>query len=213
VLLREIAEQQEYLALQQACREQLMQSNSRPVQILFALSCAHLNEPETAQSILSRVLGTAPSEPLCLFEQQDMSAVYIAMSDYDTAEHILDSLLQQDPSNALNLARKAYCRLMQNDSRGAYQLYIRSLEYDPSKIEIWLNLCLLLLANQSDTCELLYSDDTNSLNLVWSHLAQAEAQFTEFQNIYTAQRRESLIRQIGAVRLECWVLENKFAEA
>ncbi|WP_417559395.1 sulfotransferase [Marinomonas sp.] len=212
-LLREMAEQQEYLALQQACREQLMQSDFRPVQILFALSCAHLNELETAQSILSRVLGTAVSEPLSLPEQQDVSAVYIAMSDYCTAELSLDRLLQQDPSNALNLARKAYCRLMQNDSRGAYQLYTRSIEHDSSKVEIWLNLCLLLLANQSDNSELLCSDVTDSLDLVWSHLAQAEAQFTEFQDIYTAQRRESLIRQLGSVRLECWVLESKFAEA
>lgn len=212
-LLREMAEQQEYLALQQACREQLMESDSRPVQILFALSCAHLDEPETAQSILSHVLETAVSEPLPMLEQQDMSAVYIAMSDYDTAELGLDRLLQQDPSNALNLARKAYCRLMQDDSRGAYQLYTRSIEHDPSKVEIWVNLCLLLLANQSDNSECLYSDITDTLDLVWSHLAQAEVQFTEFQDIYTPHRRKSLIRQLGAVRLECWVLENKFAEA
>lgn len=212
-LLREMAEQQAYAALQQACREQLMQADSRPVQILFALSCAHLDEPELAQNILSKVLEMAVFEPLSMLEQQDFSAVYIAMSDYGAAEFTLDCLLQQDPSNGLNLARKAYCRLMQDDYLLAYQLYTLSLEYDPSKVEIWLNLCLLLLANHSDGRDVLCKGTTDNLEQVWLHLAQAEAQLTESQNNYTAQRRERLIRQLDAVRLECLVLEGRLAEA
>lgn len=224
-LLRNMAEQQEYSALQQTCREQLVQVDSRPVQILLALSFAHLNEPESARNILNRVLETALSDPLIFAEQQDMSAVYIAITDYQSAELTLDCLLQKEPTNALNLARKAYCRLMLGDNRGAYPLYVQSLEHDPSKVEVWVNLCLLILVNHSDVRGDLGLDCIHPLELVWLNLAQAEAQLEQMQEStyfqantksdvgYAAQRLEGLARQLDAIRLECWVLEGKLAEA
>lgn len=216
-LLRDLAEQQEYQALYHACCEQLLQAETRPVQLLLSLAYAQIGEQEAARALLHRVQNSVVSSSLpcslSFLESQDLSAIYLALSEQENAESVLDELLQQSPDNALLIARKAYCRLMQHDRLAAYDLYRRAFALDNSKVEIAINLCLLLLANQTDKDAAFLSDTSLVMTQIQSYLAQADHQFERNQDRYSAAHCQHLRSQLNGIRIESWLLEGKLAHA
>lgn len=212
-LLRGMAEQQDYFALRQACREQLMQEASRPVQILYALSCAHQDEHDYVRELLLKILSDVAIAPLSCSELEDLSAVYLALSDFELAENTLDALLQKEPANVLFLARKAYCRLMQKDYQLAYSGYAQLLELDSVKVEVKLNACWLLLGHLTGKYALSLSIKDQGVQRIWEILLQTEAQCHSMAETYTEDHYRQLACQFDAIRLELWALEGKFAEA
>ncbi|ETX12703.1 hypothetical protein MUS1_02955 [Marinomonas ushuaiensis DSM 15871] len=214
-LFREMAEQQEYSALYQACCEQqddTMYAGDRTFQLLFAVACAHVGEQSKAQSLLLNINESLQISPLCSVEKLDLSAVFLALERLDEATFVLDELLNEEYSLSVVLARKASCELMKGKCAVAYDLYLKSLSYDDSNAEIWLNLCLLLL-DQYREANIGFGTEKDPLLKVREYLIKAEIAFEASEHRYSFDRQDSLLRQIDNIRFEYWVINNTLEKA
>ena len=143
-LLRRLAEQHEYAALQQSCIE--LESAAPAVRVLLALAQATLGDRHTARETIEQLDQTA----LGFAERVDLAATYSALGEVDEASSLLAAIASDtdhhDPSaEALRLARLAWCRVQQGQVQQATELYEQSLQLCP-KIGVQLNLISIYLA-------------------------------------------------------------------
>ncbi|MBR7889165.1 sulfotransferase [Marinomonas sp. A79] len=202
-LLREMAEQREYQALQQACADFLLLDNHPEVLILQMLALANMGKKDSAASLLAAFEQTTDLDGLSSFARLDMGSVYSALARFEEAENLFDGLIEQAFCLGVVLAKKAYCRLMQGDEAGAEALFVKALEHENCPLEVVINLCELHLARSSQL---------PSIDRVQAYLAHSEQE--EHTLLDTGSEYQLGLReQLDSIRLECWVKQGQKAEA
>ena len=124
-MLRRLAEQGSYAALQEACLS--AGAGTPPFQVLLALADARLGNACAAR----RALESIEDDSLDTDARVDLAAVHLALGDLDEAIAILEGARREAPGHALLLARLAWCRMQQGDREEALGLYERSLSLEP----------------------------------------------------------------------------------
>ena len=215
-LLRTLAEQQAHESLYQACIElsgefDLADSAvKREANLLYALSCGYTGRTEQALQVINSQGFSAQDQALTPQERLYLSAVYLSLADYLNAECLLRDLQAQAFSLDVVMARIAYCRLMMEDVQEAYRCYLVSLDINPHKIEVRLNLCLLLKQCYGETGgDFLAEQDL--LDELFSHLhhIKQELQLKGQDDARWARMKT----QHDTIRLEVWVLGHDYAQA
>lgn len=190
-LLRRLALQQQFELLQEACGV----PQSPAEQVLLALACAQLGEPDAARHALAGL----DLAVLDVDGRVDLAAVQLLLGELDMAQELLEIALHDAPDHALLLARLATCQLRRQQTAVARQLYERSLVLAPNTLIYQQLLRLYLQEGAIEEGERL--------------LTQAEAfwvgereQWPEPQAIWHGQ-------QLRGLRLELWLAAEQYGAA
>ncbi|PSJ47730.1 hypothetical protein C7H85_02595 [Zobellella endophytica] len=192
-LLRRLAEQQAYFALQEAC---LQESSTDPaVTVLLALAMAQLGDRGGARAMLERLDIAALDRDA----RVDLGAVHLALGDLDCAVELLEAELRRDKApHSLLLARLGFCRQHQGQIDEALTLFRQSLSLTP-RMPVFLNL-LRLYAQQQ-------------VNEGWAVLARAEACWRTERGHWPADSVAFYDQQLRGLRLDLWLLDEAFDAA
>jgi tetratricopeptide (TPR) repeat protein len=197
-LLRQLAEQQDYEALREACVG--AGSDEPSIQVLLALADAHLGHRCAARHLV----GSLDSARLTIDVRVDLAAVHIALGEVDRAAGILevahDEAAAAAPADrARLLARLAWCRLVQERHDDALALYERSVRHRPI-LAVYLNLLRL------------YRDSGRAAEMARC-LDAARRCWAEEQADWPDDHRRVHERRLRAAQLDVWLASRQFDTA
>ncbi|MGE6223972.1 sulfotransferase [Aeromonas media] len=190
-LLRRLALQQQFELLQEACGV----PQSPAEQVLLALACAQLGEPDAARQALTGL----DLAVLDVDGRVDLAAVQLLLGELDVAQALLEAALLDAPKHALLLARLATCQLLRQQTAVARQLYERSLALAPN-ILIYQQLLRLCLQE-------------GAIEVVEQLLTQAEAFWACERELWPERQAAWHGQQLRGLRLELWLAAEQYAAA
>ncbi len=194
VLLRQLAEQQQFLALQAQAEEAWFNERDVAYLPLIALAHAHLDHKAIAENWLQ--LAQQQQAKFDAYALTDLAAVLILMMRFEAAEELLIKALEMQPNHTLAIARQGYCAMMLGEPEKAQQYYEQALMLEPYRVSILVNLALLHLNNQN-------------YDLVEQILENA-AQQLEQQPIDLSEAQENLyLNLIRSVQLRLWIVTEQ----
>ncbi|NLQ18134.1 sulfotransferase [Marinomonas sp. M1K-6] len=220
-LLREMAEQREYQALQQACADSLLLGDDSAVMILLMLAYANTGESDRALSLLNVFHQEVDLACLSPSERLDLGSLCSALALYEDAESLFDALLEQSFCLGAVLgtvwAKKGYCRLIQGDELGAERAFLCALDCPSRPLEVVINLCIMHLARCSDTtlAELSVASSIETVQQYLTYAEQDHIMASDGQSVecFSSEYRLGLRDQLDSIRLECWVRQGALAFA
>lgn len=190
-ILRRLVLQQQFELLQEACGV----PQSPAEQVLLALACAQLGEPDATRHALAGVNLAI----LDIDARVDLAAVQLLLGELDTAQALLEKALFEAPEHALLLARLAACQLRRQQTAVARQLYERSLALVPN-ILIYQQLLRLFLQEGA-------VKDAECL------LVQAEAFWACEREHWPELQAARHDQQLRGLRLAWWLAAEQYAAA
>ena len=192
IVLRRLAQQQEYHALRDAC---IAGSGEPAEQVLLALALAQLGDALAASDQLASLDPAA----LDLDARVDLAAACLALSRLDEAAALLEAALPEAGEHGLLLARLASCRMGQGRSGEALALYRRSASAE-SSVPVLLNVAQLAL-------------DAGALDEAQASLDRAGALLEATLDQWPASRQAYFHQQLLGLRLDIWLAAGSYAEA
>jgi tetratricopeptide (TPR) repeat protein len=197
-LLRQLADQQQYIELQNTAFGLWIENNDPQILPLLALAYAHTGQWLLANETLTQVQEyQADLPPASLI---DIAAVLIVLQRIEAAEQLLSTALQQLPEHGLGQARLAFCRMLQGDLAAAKSLFEQAAIIEPERIPI-RNFLAQLYLQQKD-----YVQAQRVVDQALSLLAGIQATLS---NVLYQQYSQLLLQ----LQLQIWVAEEAFAQA
>ena len=193
-LLRRLAEQHDYRALRQTCLE--LASDAPALQVLLALADIQLGDASAAR----RALAALNIDTLTIDARVDLAAVNIALGEIDQAVAILDAARDEPAprtiaTEALLLARLAWCRLQEGEPADALSLYEYSAKLQP------------MIAVYQQLLHLYYND--GRLEQMAACLAAAQRFWQEERAGWPDEQRLQHSQQLRNMRLDLWLAREQ----
>lgn len=197
-ILRELVDQQQFLALQTNARHYLDEVSDERALPLLALAHAHLGERAAAIAVVDSI--TRRDDELDIDARVDLAAVYCLLWRIDEAVALLEPVLAAHPNHPLALARLAWCRMQKGEAEEARGMYRRAAELAPHRLPVWCALARLCL-EAGDIGAAQQALESGIAGLEVRHADLPETAVLQF----TAQFR--------SLQLEIWVAGGAIAEA
>lgn len=193
--LRELIEYKRFDDFFKASEEALADSkNQIAVKVLQAIAHHQRGMFGKAQALFEQLEVVTPT--MSLDEQVDWSALLVLRGQVDAACQWLDQVLAKQPEHDLALARRAWCRMVLGDAKGAEADLSLSLAQAPARLSSWLLLARLrLLAGDAQTA-----------------IDQARDLFVEQSKSWPEEVCKQTEYQLHELQLACWLQSDQLAE-
>lgn len=198
ILLRKLAEYQQYSELKESAQEQWQVSNDVAILPLLSLACANTGLKKQAEQYLEQAQTyQAEYDADCLV---DMSAVLIVMQRINEALTILNEVLAAQPDHPLAIARLAYCHMLLGNLASAQGLFEQAVTLAPQRINVLTNLAnVYLLQSQPEKAQ-------RVLDQAFSAVKRLESDYPDF----AIEQFRHLIQQS---QCQLWVASEEFSYA
>ncbi|MBU3069182.1 sulfotransferase [Aestuariicella sp. G3-2] len=195
---RQLADRQQYELLRHNAEHYFHETGDGALLALLAMACAHLGDRDGAERALIELHDNRVV--LDLAGHVDLAAAQLLTGRLQLASERLEMVLNEQPDNALALARLAFCRMHNGDLEQARILYQRSVELHPHRLPAWVSLTkLYLLAHQPE-----HAEQTLQQAMMW--LEQLRPQLPD--SVVQIQQV-----QLQNLQLEVWVACDQLATA
>ena len=198
ILLRQLAEDQQYASLLELSQSLWDESNNPALLPLLAMASAHTGLEKRTQ-----VLYKQAFLDIKLLDQDarcDLAAVLIVMKRTDDAIVMLKDILLVTSKHPLALARLAYCYLLKGHLEEAQTFFQQSLIFEPMRLAVHRNLVAVYLAQ-------------NYFELAQIQLDTAMSILDESYVRFSNERYQQYWLQFNTTQLQLWVTQELFSHA
>ena len=197
ILLRQLAENQQYPSLLELAQSLWYDSGNPAVLPLLATANAHMGLKENTQALYQQSLkhfDVLDADARC-----DLAVVLIVMQRIDDAIKMLSDVLVEQANHALALARLAYCYLASGRLAEAQHFFKKSLIITPDRFVVHRNLVAVYIAQ-------------NELSQAQKQLYSATEVLDNHHDLEDALYQQYWM-QLNTTQLQLWVAQDLFTPA
>lgn len=192
--LRVLHEQQRFTEILDAAKAH---AQAGPAQVLQAIAHHHLGQFGQAAALCDAIETQADS--LDTDAQTDWAALLILRGRIDDATRCLDAVVAARPDHALALARRAWCRMVLDQTEAAEADMAASLALAPQRLGAWLTLARLRLlpsGNAAPTARAVAAQEA---------IDRARALLAEQRDLLPPDAVEGFGFQFDELQITCWL--------